>query len=145
MKKTIIILLVTIGLFGLVSLFMVMNALPEADKPSYSNKVILCSQCSDSVYLRTRTWGNEHLAIITQSSKSDLEPDSNKDYIFDLSSPVFYKNIKDSIVVYTYTRSKFPRNFNSKIKVEQIELSNPKMMNLIKDQNYIKLGLKKIE
>lgn len=137
MRKTIIILLVTIGL---IYLFMLLKALPETDTPSYSEKII-----ADSVYLKTRIWGNEQLAIITQSSKIDLELDSNKDYIFDLSSPVFYKNVKDSIIIYTYIKTKVPQNFKSKIKVVQIELSNPKMMDLIKNQNYIKLGLKKME
>ena len=61
------------------------------------------------------------------------------------STPLFYKQTVDSLIIYTMTSSRVPANFRSKVKILQIEIDNPTMMKLVKNKNYINLGLKKME
>jgi hypothetical protein len=104
----------------------------------YSNSV------KDSVFVKLQARGFSYrVIVISQDSKREFEPDSTKDFIFKGFSAIYYKMDKDTLIVYTPLKVKAPMGFMSKIRVRQIELKNPEMMNL--RDKYINLGLKKME
>lgn len=135
-------------LSGLALLFFVIviftiGALPKDEGITYSKQLLPFT--TDSIFIKTRIWGNENIAVITKSPKAKFIPDSTLEYIIDLRSSVFYKCVNDSLILFVAHKLTRPRFFNSKIIVKEVVLDNPAMMDLISGKKYLELKLKKIE
>jgi len=147
MKKILIIIgvvvIVSLLVFGLIFY----NGFSEKHEPAISIKEVHSNTLNESIYLKKISWGltyDHEIVVVSMSSDKKTEPDSTKEFIF-LSSEIFYKVSNDSLYIYTASKVKEPINFNSKFKIEQVELSNPEMMDLRGYDNYKKQGLKMIQ
>ena len=144
--KKLIIIIVTILVLGLVVGLIVYNSFPEY-KPKYIVKEIHSNTLNESIYLKKKSWGityDHEIVVVSTLYDEKSVPDTTNDYIF-LDPEIFYKVNHDTLYVYTMSKAKEPNNFNSKIKVNQIELSNTEKMDLIGNDNYKKQGLEMME
>lgn len=99
-------------------------------KPIVKILKIHSDDLNESIYIKKKSWGityDHQLIIISKSSDEDFEPNEDENYIF---LNLFYKVKEDTVFIYTMKKSTVPRNFHSKFKIKQIELSNPEMMEL---------------
>ncbi|MCX6180485.1 MAG: hypothetical protein NT150_00970 [Bacteroidetes bacterium] len=111
-------------------------------EPTYGIKKIHSDTLNADIYIKKKNWGvsgDHQVVVISTSGQEKFEPDSTKDYIF--VSEFFFKASKDSLYIYTDSKAKEPRLFDSKFKVIQVELSNPKMMDLRGYDNFKNKGL----
>jgi hypothetical protein len=141
MVTVIIILLLAIG--G----FMLYRALPN-ENTFYNVKEFHSSKSDNALYLKSITWGmtsDSRLIIISESPEKKYLVDSTSNYIYEGLSPLLYKFENDTLFLYTMNKSAVPQNLKSKIKIQQIEIENPEMMRLIKDDYYKKQGLNIME
>lgn len=110
--------------------------------PSFEKVKFFSVGTSDSVFIKSKVWGisSDH-QIITISKNGDIPflADSTNDFVFKGWSPFLYKFENDTLSVFIRSASNTPTNFKSDIKVQQIILSNPEMMNMI--DNYKEKGL----
>lgn len=125
--------------FGLFSL------IPGLQAPSYTKDQLTFSELNGTLYLKKKVVWQDETAVISTSSNLEFEPDSASEHIYELNgSPLLYKQTADSLIVYIGADSRTPVNFRSKIGIKQVELDNPKMMRLLDNQTYLKLGLKRM-
>ena len=146
MKKILLISFFTVVIIAVCVLFGFFSLVPDLQTPPDSTveKLIFANQ--NTLFLKRKSDLKEGLAVISTSSNLEFLPDTSTDFIYDVSnSPLLYKMIGDSLIIYTRKLSKVPDRFKSKVKIRQIELNNPSMMNLIENKKYIKLNIKKIE
>ena len=146
MKKLLLISFITILITGSCILFWFFSSVPNLQNPADYTVEKLIFTNHDSLFLKKKTDVKEDLAIISTSSDLKLEPDTSTDFIYDISSsPLLYEITNDSLIIYTRNSSNFPVKFTSKIKIKQVELDNPSMMNLIDNKKYLKLNIKRIK
>ncbi len=110
--------------------------------PSFEKVKFTNSENSDSVFIKKKVWGisaNSQVIIISRNGEVPFSPDSINDFVFNSWAPFLYKFENDTLSVFIRLASNTPANFKSDIKIEQIVLSNPEMMNLI--DNYKEKGL----
>jgi hypothetical protein len=139
MKKKIIIFISLCILIGLI-IFLFISENSEVVKSNYKVSKIFASSLNQTVFIIKETWGisSDHQRVVISTSNSESKPDSSKEYIFS-DSEFFYKLVQDTIYVYTMSKARIPSKFESKIKIKQIEISNPDLMDLYK--NYKSKGL----
>lgn len=146
MKKILLIILFTSIVIGICVVSGFFSLLPDLQSSSYTKDELIFADYSDTLYLKKRIEANKEIMVISTSSDPKFDPDANSGFIYDVSSSeLFYKQTADSLIIYTRTLSKAPARFTSKVKISQIELTNPEMMKLISNKSYIKKGLKKID
>ena len=146
MKKILIIVLIT-GLFiGFCFLLGMFTLLPDLGTASFKKEEIVFPNLKDTLYFHLRSEYKEKMAVLSTSPSSKFEFDTSSEFIYDLnSSPILYKKVEDSLVIYTMTLSKFPINFASAVKVIQVEVDNPKMMDMIENMKNRNISIKKFE
>ncbi|NQX40646.1 hypothetical protein SAMN05421820_10450 [Pedobacter steynii] len=146
MKKVLLIVFFTsvvVGGFILLGLYSVM---PDFQTSSYAEDKLVFTNHRDTLYLKKRIDGNKEIIAISTSSDLKFDPDSSSMFIYDVSSTsLFYKQTADSLIIYTNALSEIPAKFTSRVKISQIELSNPEMMDLMDNKYYMKMGLKKLD
>lgn len=86
--------------------------------------------------------GDHNTILISTTPEIDPFEDSSDDFIFKGWSPFYYKFTDDSLIVYTMKESIVPRNFNTNIKIVQVTLPNPDMIQF--NDQYEKLGFIKL-
>jgi len=137
-----------IGLF-LATLIVVMlwigfiYAFPNFE-PDYNIKEIGFTDNSIKLYLKSKTWGisaNHEVVQLSTNSKSEI--DSVHNLVFKDPDFLFYKTSHDSLFLYVYSGAIKPPQFNSTIKIIQVELPNPQMIDLYHD--FKSKGLNKFE
>lgn len=106
----------------------------------FTLKEIPSTTLKETIYLKNTKRGlNYDEVVISKSSKR--KSNTNKDYIYTWGETLFYKISNDSLYVYCKIKTNVPPNFDSKVKIYQIQYSNPEYYDLIK--NYKKKGLDK--
>jgi len=118
----------------------------SAWQPVVNSFEIQISNLNASVYVKTKTWGityDYQLLLISAHRKKNFEYDPKQDYIYHDFSYLFYRVTDDGLEIYTRTPSPVPEAFPPNIKIIQIELENPAMMELL--TTYESRGLKKFE
>lgn len=142
-KKNLIIIVLAIVVSGLVFLFFLF---PNSDDLT-SYEVIPIIQSNRKVYIKKKVWGisgDHQVIVISNSDKKDFKIDSTKDYVFHGSTPLFFKQKNDSLIVYTMRMALVPTNFKNSFQIIQIELSNAEMIRLIEKDTYKNEGLQAI-
>ena len=102
---------------------------------------------TEKIFIKKRNWGitgGSQQIIISKSDENEEAPDSNKNYIYKGLSSFYYKLQNDSLLVYVTNAASVPAQFKTSLKIRQIELENPLMMNLLENGNYKKKGLETI-
>lgn len=118
----------------------------SAWQPVVSNVEVHIPALNESVFLRKKLWGisyGHQIIWISSQSNKKLECDQKTDYIYKGSSPLFYLVKDKELEVYTSKASPMPVEFKSGVKIIQIELDNPAIMELL--TTYESKGLKKLE
>jgi len=114
--------------------------------PVYTIEEIHSKKYKESIYIKKKEWGvtgDYQVIVISKSPSKEFEPDDKYDYIYKWDADFFYKYNNDTLVVYVYKKSQIPMRFDSKITINQNELSNPEMMDLY--DNYEDRGLRKLQ
>lgn len=134
-----IIVVIILGIFGFI-FFMI----PKPDvKTTVKCDTIYANSVNDTLFVKLKTVGLNHVMVISQNSGSSFDPDSTKDFIYEGVRSLFYKLNNDTLLVYTVHKTSVPKYFHSKITIRQIELSSEDTTNF--NDQYMKLGLKKME
>ncbi len=81
---------------------------------------------------------NYKKAYLTNQKGMDTINLNNSSYIYN-TFPLFVKREQDSLIIYTYKKAIIPKNIQTNIRIKQVELSNPNMMNLY--DSYKKEGI----
>ena len=113
--------------------------------PNVSVVEIYSSNFGEKVFIKRKVWGitgNHEITVVSKSDNKSFEPNDDNEYVFK-GSPIFYNFINDTLNIYVPLESKKPIGMTTKIKINQIVLSNPKLMNLMHD--YKEKGLRKVE
>ncbi|MES2458842.1 MAG: hypothetical protein V4594_25035 [Bacteroidota bacterium] len=146
MKKLSLILFLTGIVTGICGIFGLFSLVPNLQAPIFSKQELSFANYADTLYIKKRNVGNEATVVISTSYDSEFDPDTSSEFVYDVSStPFFYKQTSDSLIIYTGRSSGFPSDFKSKVKILQIELSNPEMMNLVSNNHFKEIGISKID
>ena len=139
--------IIAIAILFIVLLFFIYTYLTIPDfKPTVKQIEIYSESFDEKIFIKQKNWGiigDDQVIVITKSSDINFEPNINEEYTFKGLSPFFYDFRNDTLFLYVNNKSEIPKNMVSEIRIVQIELTNPEMMNLMK--NYRERGLKKIE
>lgn len=104
----------------------------------FTVKEVRSEMINEKIYLKHTQRGlNYSKIVISKSPKRKSKPD--KDYVYTWDETLFYRLSSDTLYVYCKIKTETPSHFNSKIKLVQIQYSNPEYYDLIK--NYKKRGL----
>jgi hypothetical protein len=121
---------------------------PESNYDQDFSMKELSSIDSTKVYIKQKTWGitgDNQIIVISDSKDREFSNDVDKIYFYQGLTPFFYKLENDTLSIYTSKASAIPRNLKTTLKIVQYVLDNPKMMNLVENDNYKKLGLETIK
>jgi len=116
----------------------------SAWQPVVSRIEISITTLNESVYIKKKLWGisYDHQVIwISPKASNKSEHNPKTDYIYKGLSPLFYRVKDKALEIYVSKASPIPPEFNSEVKIIQIELDNPTMMELL--TTYESKGLKK--
>ena len=136
----IIILVLAITAFLLYVYFIITDLGPQVKVVE-----VYSSNLEERIFIKKKNWGllgNDQIIVISKSDDKSFEPDSTKEYIFKGLSPFFYNFKNDTLNLYIEKESNVPSELFFKIKINQILLSNLKLMELY--SNYKEKGLKKL-
>ena len=82
------------------------------------------------------------MVVISTSDNKSFSPNKEKEYVITAGTDdIFYKKAENSLLLYVLQPSAVPLEFNSKIIIEQIDISGPEKGKL--RSNYQKEGLEK--
>jgi hypothetical protein len=146
LKRIKIIIGLIIGIIIILA-FIFYNAMPDY-KAKYDVKEIKSQSVISPIFIKRKVWGityDNQIIVISSSAEKEFNPDSTMDYIYQGLSPFYYKFYKDSLFIYTMKKSDVPQNLKTGIKIVQVELENPEMMRLIKNDQYKAEGLNTFE
>ena len=144
MKKFLITIIILASIVISIAVFFYAS-IPDL-KPTFSTVEIRSDKFNEAIYIKKMVWGltGDHLVIvISKSSSKEFEPDSQKEIVFYGADYFFYKFVNDTLNLYVRAESSQPKDLKTNIKINQIELTNPQMMDLYKD--YGIRGIKKID
>ena len=121
-----------------------MTSLESIGEPSFKREHLYFAKLDTSIYIKSRTWGltgNHSLTVISLDESKEFFPDSLTEYIFD-GSKLFYRRTKDSLIVYYYSISSHPSQFNTNVslKFKEIDIQTYYMMD-----EEVRTGLRKFE
>ncbi len=137
MKETIKVVLIIVVVIGLAGYFF-LDKFQDGLKPTHRQFELVSSDNKSRLYIKTENWGitgDSQQTIIT-SDNDEFEIDSTRQIIFNGLEPFLYKQSSDTLVLYVRTKAKIPHDFKSTWTIIQIEVDNPKMMDLRRDNNY---------
>ncbi|TKG90690.1 hypothetical protein EYV94_22760 [Puteibacter caeruleilacunae] len=98
-------------------------------------------QLEETIYLKNEKRGLNYEKIAISTSSKEIGNNEDKSFIYKNGETIFYKAVSDTLVVYTMNKIGYPRKFNSKVYIKQIEITNPKFIELRNE--YKELGLSK--
>lgn len=144
--KTLLLIIGTILLIVLLIIIVDLSRLVSIWQPVVKEFEIRVPTLNEAVYVKKKVWGITHdyqLLLISAHPRKSFDYDPKTDYIYHNFSYLFYRIIRDSLEIYTMTPSPVPDEFTSGVKIIQIELDNPTMMELL--TTYESKGLKRFE
>ncbi len=96
----------------------------------------------EPLYIKTTNWGitgDTQITVISEDSIVDFNRiNYDKCYVFHGLEPFLYKQVSDSLFLYTQTKIDEPKFFKSKWRIVQIEIDNATMMELYQNEEYHK-------
>ena len=96
-----------------------------------------------TLYLKKDNWGisgDGQIMALSTSKTSDIDKDSEVDYILEGLTQIFYKQDRNTLILFVRTKFKQPKRFKSGIIIKQVELENPEFQDLFdKARESIKL------
>jgi hypothetical protein len=84
---------------------------------------------------------NYELTAVTLSSSKKIKNLKNRGLIYSHGGALFYEQKEDTLLIYTILKASIPDDFKTKTIIKQIEISNPKYIEL--SNNYLEIGLNK--
>lgn len=119
--------------------------LPNKGADVRSEVIELSSSDGESkIFIKKKVWGmtsDNQIVVISNSSREESIPGITRNYIYEGLMPLLYKFQNDTLFVYTVLKSSVPKEFKTSIKIVQIQLDNPEMLQLIEHDNYKNKGL----
>ena len=103
-------------------------------EPTYTVLELKSDTLNDSIYLKKKVWGiaaNHQVIVISSSGQSEFEPDLESQYVYEGFTPILYEFMGNTLKMYIGKASEVPSNFESKIKIEQVVLDTPSMIELL--------------
>ena len=142
--KTFILIIVILLLIIVAFLIYTYFRLPDY-QPKVSIIEIYSSNFEEKIFIKRKVWGitgDDGIIVISKSSNKSFEPNTDSEYVFAGLSPFFYSFRNDTLNIYVGKESKKPIEMNTRIKINQIVLTNPEIMKLM--ENYKEKGLNKV-
>lgn len=139
--KTLLLSLVILVIIVIAVIVYIYTKLPEF-KPDVTIIELNSKKTGERIYIKQKKWGitgDHHIVVISTSPKKDFQPDSTREYVYEGLSPIFYHFANDSLELFVNNLANVPSQMRSKIKINQIVLSNSEMMSLMED--YKRKGL----
>ena len=102
------------------------------------------SDGKSKIFIKKKVWGmtsDNQVVFISSSDDKEAMPDLIKDYIYKGLMPLLYRFQNDTLFIYTVLESPVPKEFKTNIKIVQILLENPEILQLIEHENYKSKGL----
>jgi hypothetical protein len=121
---------------------------PRRDEGVFYKVIPIESGNHSVIFIKKKIWGmtSDHQVIVISNTKEKrFTPNAKQNYIYNGLSPLFYNLKNDSLYIYTYKASPVPQELVTDIKIVQIELENPEMMQLLEKDRYKSQGLKIID
>ena len=132
MKKFILIGIVF--LVAILAYYIYLSVSVPKYEPTYTVLELKSDILNDSVYLKKKVWGiaaNHQVIVVSSSGQSEFEPDLEKQYIYEGFTPILYEFLGDTLKMYVRKASEIPSSFESAIKIEQVVLDTPEMIELL--------------
>ncbi|WP_207425731.1 hypothetical protein [Pedobacter sp. SYSU D00535] len=96
-----------------------------------------------TLYLKKDNWGisgDGQIMALSTSEKSDIDRNSEEDYILEGLSQIFYKQDRNTLTLFVTRKFNQPKRFESGIIIKQVELENSEFQDLFdKARESIKL------
>jgi len=115
-------------------------------EPYTAIKKIYSQKYNETLYLKKKNWGvtgDYQIIIVTKTPGKIFEPNEKNDYVYKGLLSFFYEFHNDTLDIYTRRKSKIPESFDSKVVINQIEISNAEMSGLY--TNYKSMGLNELQ
>lgn len=132
--KKVIIVTVSIVVVIVLSLFTYWSSTVPDFEPTYNVVELKSDTSQEAIYIKKKVWGissDHQVIVISTSGDVEFEVQESEEYLYKTSTPFLYEFKDDLLKVYTRQASVIPSGFDSGIKVEQIVLNNPDMMELL--------------
>ena len=143
--KLIIIIGTVLVLIAVALFWFTYNAMDGLDTSVNKDSKVVFDNLNDTVYVMASSWGltGDHIEIVVSSLPIvDRASNAASDYIF-YEPTVYYRKEKDTLVVYSPSLAILPDNFNSKVKIKQMQVrSNEEMKKY--EQTYKEQGLTRV-
>lgn len=142
MKKSIIVVVILLMILGVAMYFYVDDRLEESFSTDVNIEKVSFEEVGANLYLKQKVWGmtsDSKVTIISTNSFQSFEEDPNAAYVYSSGSTLFFRTVNDTLEIFSMTLAKEPSNFDSRIKVRQVRISNPEFIFL--NENYKKEGL----
>ncbi len=133
---------ILIAALAIFFLWYALTHLPEFT-PQFWQVGLYSDRFDEELFIKRKVWGitGDHQVIVVSKSKTEeFKPDEEREYVFRGLSPLFYRFESDTLKLYVTHAAKVPPNFDSRIHIEQVVLSNTEMMSLM--ENHERKGLK---
>lgn len=119
------------------------EAFPDPPPNEY---VIVFEEVGESIYIRARGWGlagNHFEIVIANSPITGFEYDKERQVVYLDNTELYYKKVGiDTLEIHVGMLAEVPKEFSSKVKVKQVELSHDELRDYA--TNYSKYGLLKV-
>ncbi|QHS58451.1 hypothetical protein [Chitinophaga agri] len=136
----------TLGSFIVVVFLLALLFIPGQDDLTTHNIIEINSPVDGGkAFIHFKNWGisADHQRVFISGKKNEkFVPDESADYIYNGLDAVYYKQRKDTLFIYCAIVSAVPVHYSGGITVVQTGLGDAEMMDLYKDNNYLKKGLR---
>ncbi|RNC79865.1 MAG: hypothetical protein ED557_12055 [Balneola sp.] len=107
-------------------------------------QITFTSSTGLNVYLVEKIWGisSDHRQVVLTEVPQKDNDISNINFTYSGQLPFLYKQVKDTLFIYVQKPLEQESSFNGNIKLKQVVLNNPEMMDLL--MVYEQEGLKKL-
>lgn len=145
-RLKLIIIIGTVLVLAAVALFwFTYNAMDGLDTSVHKDSKVIFDNLNDTVYVMASSWGltGDHIEIVVSSLPiANRGSRAVSDYIF-YEPTIYYKKEGDTLVVYSQSIAVVPDNFNSSVKIRQVQVrDNEEMKNY--EQTYKAQGLTRV-
>ena len=132
MKK--LILIGIVFLVAILAYYIYLSVSVPKYEPTYTVLELKSNTLNDSIYLKKKVWGiaaNHQVIVVSSSGQPEFEPDLETQYVYEGFTPILYEFLEDTLKIYVTKASEIPSSFESKIKIKQVVLDTPEMIELL--------------
>jgi hypothetical protein len=133
MKKVITLLFISIGLIILGIITYYSYLFLKLSTSVVTTKQIKFSTLGEDLYFKEKLRGlNYSSTVLSKSASKSFTPDPVEEFVWYNRPIIFYKTTDDSLIIYTTLKAEFPKKFDSKVIISQIEIKNAELLSLEK-------------